>query len=41
MQLQLKHLPILFVAMAALCLTGAIAASLRPAAQDSVAVAQG
>jgi hypothetical protein len=27
MQLQLKHVPILFLAMAALCLTGALTAS--------------
>jgi hypothetical protein len=27
MQLQLKHLPFLFVAVAALCLTGALTAS--------------
>jgi hypothetical protein len=29
MQLHLKHLPILFLAVAALCLTGAITASLN------------
>jgi hypothetical protein len=32
MQLQLKHLPILFLALAALCLTGALTASAEPAA---------
>jgi hypothetical protein len=36
MQLQLKHLPILFLALAALCLTGALTASAEPAAPASI-----
>jgi hypothetical protein len=37
MQLQLKHLPILFLAVAALCLTGAFKASFAtPSAAPSV-----